>query len=326
MLILRTIPVIFIALGVFLPSGRAQQDSSPVNVEAILRDLAKIEAKQIQDLESSRNSAISKIRAAATSPSAAKSLYKQAVEETQFAGVPGKGAAFADWKSSMSDVLRSKELEAALHLHLTYLMLSLDRGGSDEPERFVAPSLAYVLELARADQEFLDFAQDLDEAGKKNPALKQVAKLCDDLLKKSLTASPFVKWLRMESWLPKGEWELAPGNLSGILEKNVRTFMRQAADPKVVGTWEIEMKIEAARATAGGRAHDATDYNALKGPQLRFSRAKDMMVVGQKNRGATEVYALVKEFPLHPDFGTWLNALRAMLAPAAEASPAAAQP
>lgn len=326
MFTLRSIIAVVISTGSLLPFALAQQDAAPVNAEAILRDLAQIEATQKQALEASRNSAASQIKAAASSPSTAKSLYQKAVEELQFAGVSGKGAAFADWKSSMSDAFRNKEFQVALQLHLNYLVLSLERGGSDEPERFAAPSLAYAIELAGADQSFIDFKENLKEASKKDPSLTQVSKLCDELLNKSLKESPFVKWLRIDSWLPNGNWELVPGNLSGILEKNVRAEMRKTADPKLVGTWEIEMKVEAARATAGGRDHVATGYNAVKGPKLRFARAKDMAVVGQKNRAATEVYALVKEFPQHPDFGTWVSELRTMLTPSPAAAPATAQP
>jgi len=320
---LRSALAVVVLTGSLLPFALAQQDAAPVNAEAILRELAQIEAKQQQTLESLRNSAVSQIKAAASNSSAAKSLYQKAVEELQFAGVPGQGAAFTDWKSAMSDAFRNKEFQTALQLHLNYLVLSLERGGSDEPERFVGPSLAYAMELAGADQSFVDFKEDLNEASKKDPSLKQVAKFCDELLNKSLKESPFVKWLRMDSWLPNGAWEMVPGNLSGILEKNVRSEMRKAADPKLVGTWELEMKIEAARATAGGREHDATGYNAINGPKLRFARAKDMAVVGQKNRAVVEVYTLVKEFPQHPDFGTWVGNLRTMLTPVAAPEPVA---
>lgn len=322
----RIAPVLFLVVGSLIFSLPAQEDVAPVNVEAILRDLDQIEVKQQEVLDFARNSAVTQIKEAVSNPSSAKTLYQKAVEELQFAGISGKGAAFVDWKKSMTEVFRNNEFQTALQLHLKYLVLSLEQGGSDKPERFVVPSFSYAIDLAGTEKGFIDFKQNLNEASKKDPYLKQAAKLCDELLNKPLSASPFVTWLRIESLLPKKGWEMVPGNLSGILEKNVRPEMRKAADPRLVGTWELEMEVEAARATAGGRDHVATDYNAVKGPKLRFARAKDIAVLGQKNRAVTEVYALVKEFPRHPDFGTWVSELRAMLTPPPAVVPAPAQP
>jgi hypothetical protein len=147
---------------------------------------------------------------------------------------------------------------------------------------------------------------------------KEILRLKDDLLNKSLAESVFVKWLRLGPWLPKGEdWELTPGNFSGILGKNIRPVLRAARDQQLLGTWELEMKVLADRVTFGRLEHQADEFNNVTRPRLQFSRANDMIEIGQTNRGITEIYTMVKTYPQHPDFGKWVQRLRELLKPAA---------
>ena len=43
------------------------------------------------------------------------------------------------------------------------------------------------------------------------------------------------------------------------------------------------------------------------------------MVIGQKNRGITQMFNLVKTYPRHPDAGNWISKLESLLAPPAAA-------
>ncbi len=311
----------------------AQQDSQPVNASAILQDLDKIELQQKQTVLSARQSATAQIRAAANSPSAADALYEQAVEAMQFDGIKNKGGNFAEWKSSKAPLLRSKEMQAILSFHLRYLALSLDRFGSDKPELFAQPAYDYVKELAAYDVNFTKLGQkgpdpqsqrDRDEAALN----KEILNAKKELLGASLNESVFVKWLRLEPFLPKGDdWELKPGDLSGILDKDVRSVFRKAKDPRIIETWEYEMKVKADRVTATRLDHAADDFNTVTRPQMQFSRANDMILIGQKNRGIAEIYSMIKTYPTHADFGQWVQRLRELLkasepAPAAAAAPA----
>jgi len=307
-----------------------------VNAEAILRELEQIEKKQKQELLSARQMAVNQVKSAAASGSAAADLYERAVEAVQFEGTKNKAAAYADWKSSKAAMLRTNEIQAALTLHLRYLALSLERKGSDKPDLFIQPSLTYVRDLAAADATFIKQALSVSQQGgsdrdrERQAVDREAIKLKDDLLNKSLNESVFVKWMRLGSSLPKGDdWELTPGNLSGILEKNVRTPLRAAKNPVLLATYEQEMQFLADRVSASRREHDATDFNTLVRPRLQLARADDMAALGQKNRAVTEIFLLVKTYPQHPDFGKWLTRLRELLTPASAApveTPAAEAP
>lgn len=330
MLLRRFLPAVAV---VSLCSVHAQQDVPAVNADAILRELDQIELLQKQAVLSARQSAVNQVKAAAANGATAADLYEQAVEATQFEGLKNKGGAYADWKSSKAAMLRAKEMQTALMLHLRYLALSLERKGSDKPELFVPPSLAYVNDLAAADALFLKQAQSVAQPASSDRDREQQAidreamKLKDELLNKALTDSIFVKWLRLGSSLPKGDdWELTPGNLPGILEKNVRPVMRLAKNPGLLPTYELEMKVLADRVTMSRRDHDATEFNTVVRPRIQLARANDMAALGQKNRAVTEIYTMVKAYPQHPDFSKWVQRIRELLAPAAPAETPAAEP
>lgn len=325
----RFLPALF---AVSLSAAHAQQDAPPVNADAILQELQQIEQQQKQALLSARQSAMSQIKLGASSGSAAADLYERAVEDIQFEGTRNKGGAFADWKAGKAALLRTKEVQAALMLHLRYLAMSMERKASDKPELFVPPSLAYVNELVGVDALFIKQAQSAAQPANSDRDREQQAldresiKLKDELLGKSIADSVFVKWLRLGSSLPKGEdWELNPGNLSGILEKNVRMPLRQAKNPTLLATYEQEMKFLADRVTSTRREHDATEFNTILRPRLQLARANDMAELGQKNRAVNEIFLLVKTYPQHPDFGKWLQRLRELLTPAAPAETPAAE-
>jgi hypothetical protein len=313
----------------------AQQDAPAVNADSILRDLDMIEQQQKQTIVSARQAAMNQLKAAAASGQAAVSLYTAAVEAVQFDGKANQSAAFSDWKSSKADLLRSHEMQAILQMHLRYLVLSLDRGASDKPELFVAPALAYANDLFNSDSLFFkpDKRNDRNpsEHERQEQALNvQVNTAKKDLLDKSVADGIFSKWFRLSQWLPKGDdWELTPGDLSGILDKDVRTPMRAQKDARLIETWDMEMKLLADRATSGRLDFVAADFNTVTRPKMMFSRANDMIIVGQKNRGISDIYLIVKTYPQHPDFSKWVARLREVLKkpePSAETTTATTAP
>jgi hypothetical protein len=326
----RFLPAAVFALS--LTATHAQQDAPAVNAEAILRELEQIELKQKQALVSSRQMAINQVKSAASSGSAAADLYEKAIEAVQFEGTKGKGAAYSDWKSSKAAMLRTKEMQAALVLHLRYLALSLERKGAEKPELFVPPSLAYVRDLATTDAMFIKQAVSAAQPGGSDRDREQQAidretiQLKNELLNRSLNDSVFVKWLRLGSALPKGDdWELTPGNLSGIMEKNIRTPLRAAKDAALLVTYEQEMQFLADRVSSSNRDHDATEFNTVVRPRIQLARADDMAALGQKNRAVTEIVLLIKTYPQHPDFSKWMQRVRELLTPAAAAETPAAE-
>ncbi|MEI8310452.1 MAG: hypothetical protein WCH98_06845 [Verrucomicrobiota bacterium] len=290
-----------------------QQDIAPPNLDTILKEITALEQKQKQGKLTERNSLIGQIQSAAANGSAAASFYTQAVEEVQFKGKKDKVEAFIAWKKAHADLLHSKEMQTALLLHLKYLLMSLQRRDLEKPETQLPALMTYVNELVSCDDLF----------AKQNPPSDETR----SLLTKPISGSIFAQWLPLGEWLPDAKnWEQKPGDIPGILEKNIRSVMRDKKDPQLIQTWDTEMKIEAARITTGRSEHQADQFNTVTRPRLQFKQAQDMAVIGQPNRALTETIALVRANPLHPDFGIWVAKIRESIKPPAQApEPAAAQ-
>ncbi len=300
-----------------------QQDAAPPDLNALAKEIAALELKQKQSKLSEKSLLMAKIQAASASGSAAANFYADAVEAVQFEGKPGKGEAFQEWRKSHEDLLRSKEMQTAVQLHLKYLLLAIQRKDMDKPEAQLPALMDYVGDLIAADDLFV-LAPPPPVDGKKKKAPSQDERTA--LLDKPLGQSVFSQWLRLEPWLPEAKlWEAKPGDVAGILEKNIRPLLREAKSPNLIQTWDLQMKVEADRITTGRSDYQADSFNTVTRPQLLFKRAQDMILLGQPNRGLGEIMVLVRTYPTHPDFAQWLGKIRELIKPgSAQTSPPAA--
>ena len=222
-----------------------------------------------------------------------------------FDGLKDKVSAFMDWKKNHAEEMRSQDFQTALRLHLRYLILSLERGGTDKPMTLAKPSMDYVAELVKAQADF-----------KSDAAEKEI-------LSKKINDSLFTHWLKLGQWLPsEKEWESSPNNVSGILEKNIRRPLREAKDPNLISVWDFEIQTRNENISKrGSRDYDANQFKTIELPKLQFARANDLVALGMNNRGITEIFALIKANPQHPDFAAWLQRLRELLTPAEKEPP-----
>ncbi|MDX2082279.1 MAG: hypothetical protein SFU53_15955 [Terrimicrobiaceae bacterium] len=282
------------------------EDLPPLDPAAVLKELEAIEQKQEQTRESAKSTLSKTLQAAAQSGQAATSFYTDAVKEVDFAGRRDSVVAFNEWRKNNSDLLRSKDLQTAAILYLRYAALSVQRRDAEDPLDFVEPSLNFVGELLTVDEQ---------RGGWPGPA--------KDLLDKPLTDSVVARWVRLGEWLPDDKsWERTPGNIAGILEKNVRSALRESRDPRLISAWDLQITTEAKRITQGRSEHQVQRFNTIARPRLLFDRAQDLKVVGQPNRAAVEILTLIRAHPDHPDFDNWTEALRQSVTPApAETSP-----
>jgi len=316
----------------------AQQDGPAVNASAILRDLDMTELRQKQAAQSAQQSVIAKLQSAMSSGSAAVSLYSDAVKSTVFQGKKDDARAFEDWRGQKAELLRSKEMQTALQLYLKYLVLSLQRKDAKSPATFVNPSLLYARELAAAGPYFVTTGKAEGKGGgrrgggKKNAPEAGNPGAKPDEIKGILDASvgdtPIAKWLGIGPMLPEGKnWELRAGDLSGILEKNVRPYFREQKNPQLIETWDLEMQLQADLVTAGQLDYDADQFNTVTRPIMQFAKANDYSTLGMNNHAINDIYTLIKTYPQHPDFPKWVQRIRELLKPMVPApAPAATTP
>ena len=238
-------------------AAHAQQDVSAPNAELLLREIEAMEGKQKEAKLQEKKALLGAILSAAASGSSAASFYEKAVEEVQFKGKKDKVVAFLEWKKANADLMRSKEMQAALLLHLKYLSLALQRKGMEHPETMIPGLMAYVNDLVAADKVFADQKQKPNEQR--------------NLLDQPLAQSVFSQWLKLDQWLPEAKvWEPKPGDLAGILEKNVRPLLREKKDPQLLQTWDMQLNIEAGRITEARSEYQIEKFNSSTRPTLLF--------------------------------------------------------
>jgi len=305
--------VIFLCGSLHLPAQPDLRDAPETDAALLLRELDAIETRQKQTLGSEKARVFSTLRAAAAGGTQAVNLYEKAVEETRFAGRKDKVQAFTDWKKQNGDAFRGREMQEAALLHVRYLILSLERADADDAGDFAKPSLEYAVTLAGA----------LESRRKAQGVPKDALELLD----KPLAQGVIAQWFGLAPWLPKGDsWEPVPGNLAGILDKNVRPVLRENRDPRLLETWDYQIALEAARVEDGRLEHAAARFERIDRPNILFSKANDTAALGLKNRAVQEIIVLAKAHPSHPDFSKWIERARELLAPPAGGDTPAAQP
>jgi hypothetical protein len=276
-----------------MASTAFSQDAPPVNPSALLKELREIKTRQEGMAKTQRAQLIQKINAASSSPAAAMDLYLQAMRDTKFEGQNNESVQFLGWKKKQADNLKSKGFREALRLHLSYLSLTLQRLNGADIKALLPALVSYAYEV-QADGEFI-----ADGA---------------ELLDQPLVRGIFAQYFGISSLLAGvKDWEMTPHNIDSIYAKTILPVYRESKDPRAVEYWSQRIQTEADRAANTNRTFEVEDFNQLRKPQLLWSRAEEMGRIGLKNRSASEMLAVIKAYPTHPDAAGWIGRLESLL-------------
>jgi hypothetical protein len=140
------------------------------------------------------------------------------------------------------------------------------------------------------------------------------------MLREPLDRSIFVRWLALEKQIAsgEGEWEMVPRAADSIWLKTILPVLRGRKDQLAVDYWTDRIQREAAGAGDADRAFDAARFAAIRKPELLWSRAGEMLAIGQRNRAIGEMFGIIKTYPAHPSAGEWAASLEKLLQPAGE--------
>jgi hypothetical protein len=86
----------------------------------------------------------------------------------------------------------------------------------------------------------------------------------------------------------------------------------------------MKLKREADKASLSKLAFEIEKFNTVRRPALLWNRSQEYVNLGLKNKAATEMFAIIKAYPTHPDADEWLDTLEGLLAPPPAAPPAEA--
>jgi hypothetical protein len=334
-------PLAFAALGSWLSFAAVTfaqtQDAPAPDLSSLLQELKKIREQQVQSEKQQRQAALQQVTAAAASPERAAGLWEDAVRAIQFDGATKEGTAFKEWKDREGEGLNSKEGRNAARLYFNWLKLTILRDAGTPVKELLPQVVAHTKELS-ADREMMEA---LEESIKKDKELAASGKhgmkrqgdddkakrMHDQILNKGLAGSPVVQWLKLKEFVNPPQWENNPGDFDGIFNNIILPELRAQKDPRLLEYWDMRLKKEADAASKQKLTFAVEKYNNERRPALLWSRADDLLLLGQKNRAIGEMFNLIKTYPRHPSADTWIARLEAILVPpppgAATAAPAA---
>jgi hypothetical protein len=299
----------------------AQDLPAPQNPAALLRELDQI-TKNAETHESQRRAeAISRIQSAASSPASSVELYLQALDGTKYLD---KHADFLDWKQKNQDVLRHSSYQNAAQLQLRYLLLGLQRSEKHDAYAQVGETLSYLSAL-----QSLHFMDDPYEAPTPPKGMRpipcpsdKVTKEAADHMGKSLSGYAVVEWLQIKDLLPDKDFGGSAGDYFGILDKNVKSPLKQKGDSRLTGVWDLQISTASTLAASSKDSQKAVVFKAEKLPNLLFAKCSDMAAIGQPNRAVNEMVALIRAYPANPSVPDWIGAAKNLLTNPPAPSPA----
>ncbi len=326
-----------LALLASTPPLRAQtppaQDASPVDTASLLRELHRIRDQQTVQSKQTRQTALQHVTAAAGNAERAVALWEEAVRAVQFNGAPKENAGFREWKDKEGEALNGPLARNAARLFFVWLGLTIQRDGGMPLKELLPQVVAYSKELA-ADLQAEDVLEESikhekesangnkRQAPQRKATDEQVRKMHDHILNRGLASSPVVQWLKLGDFVNPEKWEKQPGNLDGIFTQIILPELRVQHDPRALEYWDLKLRKEGEAAVRTKLAFDLEKFTTQRRPTLLWSRAEELLLIGQKNRAIGEMFGLIRGNPQHPESAAWIARLEALVAPAAPAAPA----
>lgn len=304
----------------------AAQDLPPAqNADVLLKELEQITSNSQSLTQRRRADAISRIQSASASGASAVELYVTALDNTKYRE---NHQGLIEWRQKNQDNLHHSSFQNAAQLQLRYLLLGLQRSDQQTAFAQVPEVLTYLNSLSTL--HFLEgpYSPPPATGGRTGAIFTPQDKVIPDaaaLLNQPLSSAPIVDWLQIGDLLPSGkDFEASPGNYSEILEKNVKTPLRAANDPRLPSIWDLQINSESAIAKASKSKQQSESFTNERLPQLIFSKLKDTAAIGQPNRAATEMVKLIRSNPSNTSVKSWIESAKALLTAQVTAAAAAA--
>lgn len=315
----------------------AAQDAPAIDPAKLLEALKSLKDQQATQAKTARQNVLKAAQSGAASGPAAAAAWMEAVRLTQFEGAEKEGAQFRDWKDREGALFSEKEVQAAAQLHYRWLVLTTQHA-LGTPVKDLLPSIIQYTKDVLTDAAVMDGLvekneKDKDRATQRPGAARnmrnasetdRIKRLHDQILNRALPASPPARALRAEELVKAESWELTPGDVDGIYAKIILPELRKSRDPRVVEYWDMKIKLEG-DAAKNGTAFEQEKFNVERRGELLWNRGKEFAELGLRNRCINELFQVLRTFPQHPSFGTWVGELEQVIAPAS-AAPATGVP
>ena len=315
----------FIAPLLLSVVAASAQDAPPLAPTKLLDALKALKDQQAQQAQSSRQAVLKAAQSGAASGPAAAAAWIEAVRLTQFEGAEKEGAQFRDWKEKEGALFSEKEVQAAAHLYYRWLTITMQRA-MGTPTKDLIPSIIQYTKDVLTDAAVLEGLVEKGDKEKEratqrpgvarnqrnNSETDRVRRLHEQILGRALPSSPPVKALRAEELARVEQWELTPGDVDGIYNAIVLPEFRKAHDPRVLEFWDLKIKLES-DAVKAKPAFDQEKFTRERKGELLWNRAKEFSELGLRNRCINELFQVLRAYPQHPKFATWVGELETVI-------------
>jgi len=283
--------------------------AQPTDTVALLKELEAIKKKQAEEMAQNLSNLAKQVAMASQSDTSATQYYTEAVCSLEFVS---DANGFREWKKNRKDALSSKVVQAAIKLHLHYLVFSLNAAAKPEELPPVDELTAYLVELAKVESAA---GWGIYRPDPRNPTDQMIHELlleplADGAVAKACKVSAELQSLSGED-PNSSKWAAKAGDWNGILDTNLKAPLRQHKDPRLLNMWQLQIEYEKER--SNGNRGDATDYTSIKLPRMMWGEATDMLVLGKTDQGVAEMTRIIRTYPQHPDLSSWVDGLTIVL-------------
>jgi len=263
----------------------------------------------------------------------AGNYFFRCLKDEKYSGLKNGNADYAKWKTDNRDLFSDRDIERAAGLHLRYLALTLKRAASDSVEPVLPELQAYLADLNNSRDlvgpvkrnpeqvkfriydpkqggivdELVGNIQALGQGGTP-PVHDDPHNYVDMLLNSSVGEGFVAKSLGVAGLIGNvSPWEQSAGNLSGILEQDLRPYLREKKNPRLLDTWDLEISFSQALASANPDGKVVEKFQREEYPRLLWRKAADLELLGMPNRALKQRIAVAQQFPQSPDFEAWMG-------------------
>jgi hypothetical protein len=291
----------------------AQQGAAPaVDPATVLATLKDLRARQATVVGREKANVLAAINAAIADPAKTYEAAQAAVESQ---GANGNGAAApaargfdprrrpSEQSRMQSDLLRNRDFVNGLRLELIYLSLTWRHQSGAKTADLINPLIEYTAEVL----------PNVDALAAFEPFHRGVG---ETVFATYFQVAPFLAGMT--------GWEDRPFDVEGIYTQTILPEMRLEKDPRLLAYWDSRIQTDGARAEGSQNSLLINKFRNIRLPTLLWNRAEDEIAIGRQNQGITDMLALIKAHPDHPDFEKWAARLQEIVSPPPAASPAPA--
>lgn len=300
-----------IALGILVclvPAGTVlvARDLPDVNRQQLIAELEKMEQSRKEKWAVEIRKVITEIAGAAQSPMAAVKLYQEAVRATQFAGADQESDKYKEWKKQHEENLGDPAFRAGLQFRFRYLTMLLKLSVGEDEEKMFPELERYVNELL-SNADLMGTGKGTAKGAGKGARRGWGGGFGGD--------DPVVQLYRLEPYLKGAKgWPQAPSAVDAMVDGVLMPRYREKKDPKLMAFWDERIERQRLRVDDAGLEMGKERFETEELPRLLWSRAMDYQSLDEPNRAISEMMALIRQNPGHPDFEKWIGELKGLLA------------